>query len=80
MGSIPFISYLKFVKGNKKIFFQDVQIKGFIYLILISVLVMIVYLLSINYDSSILDKVRIASFNVISMSINTKNSKGSKDH
>ena len=28
LGSIPFISYLKFVKGNKKIFFQDVQIKG----------------------------------------------------
>tara|TARA_B100000963_G_scaffold356704_1_gene377364 strand:- start:228 stop:1676 length:1449 start_codon:yes stop_codon:yes gene_type:complete len=67
MGSIPFISYLKFVKGNKKIFFQDVQIKGFLYLIFFSVLIMFVYLLSINYESSILDKVRIASFNVISI-------------
>ena len=28
LGSIPFISYLKFAQGNKKIFFQDVQIKG----------------------------------------------------
>ena len=31
LGSIPFISYLKFVKGNSKIFFTDVQIKGLIY-------------------------------------------------
>jgi trk system potassium uptake protein TrkH len=67
LGSIPFISYLRFVKGNKKIFFTDVQIKGLVYLILISVLIMFVYLLSINYESSILDKIRIASFNVISI-------------
>ena len=33
LGSIPFISYLKFTQGNKKIFFQDVQIKGLIYLL-----------------------------------------------
>ena len=36
LGSIPFIAYLKFIKGNKKIFFQDVQIKGLIYLLLVS--------------------------------------------
>ena len=30
LGSIPFISYLKFVQGNKRVFFQDVQIKGLI--------------------------------------------------
>ena len=67
LGSIPFISYLKFIKGNNKIFFNDVQIKGLIYLIVISVLIMFIYLLSINYESSILDKVRISSFNVISI-------------
>ena len=33
LGSIPFISYLKFTQGNRKIFFQDVQIKGLIYLL-----------------------------------------------
>ena len=36
LGSIPFISYLRFVRGNKKIFFQDVQIKGLVYLLFIS--------------------------------------------
>ena len=40
LGSIPFISYLKFVQGNRKIFFKDVQIKGLIYLLTISIIIM----------------------------------------
>ena len=67
LGSIPFISYLKFVQGNKSIFFQDVQIKGLIYLLTISTIIMFLYLLFINYESSIFDKIRISSFNVISI-------------
>ena len=67
LGSIPFISYLKFAQGNKKIFFQDVQNKGFVQLVLISVLVMFLYLLFIGYESNIIDKIRISSFNVISI-------------
>ena len=67
LGSIPFISYLKFAQGNKKIFFQDVQIKGLIYLLVISITVMFFYLLFINYESSLFDKIRISSFNVISI-------------
>jgi len=67
LGSIPFISYLKFAQGNKNIFFQDVQIKGLINLILISVIIMFLYLLFIGYESNILDKIRISSFNVISI-------------
>ena len=30
LGSIPFIAYLKFVKGDKKIFLKDTQIRGLI--------------------------------------------------
>ena len=67
LGSIPFISYLKFVRGNSKIFFQDVQIKGLIYLLLISVLIMFLYLFFVNYENSLLDRLRIASFNVVSI-------------
>ncbi len=67
LGSIPFISYLKFVQGNKSVFFQDVQIKGLVYLLIISTIIMFLYLLIINYESSIFDKVRISSFNVISI-------------
>ena len=67
LGSIPFISYLKFSQGNKKIFFQDVQIKGLVYLLAISIAVMFLYLLFINYESNLFDKIRISSFNVISI-------------
>ncbi len=67
LGSVPFISYLKFVKGNKKIFFQDVQIRGLIYLLLISVIIMFLYLVFINYESNLFEKIRISSFNVISI-------------
>ena len=56
LGSIPFISYLKFIQGNKTIFFRDVQIKGLIYLLLVSVIIMFIYLLFIGYESSILIK------------------------
>ena len=67
LGSIPFISYLKFAQGNRKVFFNDVQIKGLIYLLLISITIMFLYLLFTNYEANIYDKIRISSFNVISI-------------
>ncbi len=67
LGSIPFISYLKFSQGNRKIFFQDVQIRGLIYLLIISISIMFSYLIFINYESNLFDKIRISSFNVISI-------------
>ncbi len=67
LGSIPFIAYLKFLKGNKSIFIQDFQIKGLIYLIIFSVLIMFFYLFMINDEISFLDRLRISSFNVISI-------------
>ena len=67
LGSIPFIAYLKFIKGNRKIFFQDVQIKGFIYLLVISILIMFLYLFVNNNEYSFLDNLRISSFNVLSI-------------
>ena len=67
LGSIPFISYLKFSQGNRKIFFQDVQIKGLIYLLIIATIIMFLYLLFINYEGNLFEKIRISSFNVISI-------------
>tara|TARA_Y100001970_G_C14082474_1_gene775496 strand:- start:299 stop:1144 length:846 start_codon:yes stop_codon:yes gene_type:complete len=67
LGSVPFISYLKFIKGNKKIFFEDVQIKGLIYLLIFSIVVIFLYLFFIKYEGSLLDKFRISSFNVVSI-------------
>jgi len=67
LGSIPFIAYLKFIKGDKKIFFQDIQIKGLIYLFLLSTLIMFLYLFFTNNNILIIEKIRISSFNVVSI-------------
>ena len=45
LGSLPFIAYLKFIKGNKRIFFQDSQIRGLFYILIFSVFLMFLYLL-----------------------------------
>ena len=67
LGSIPFITYLKFAKGNRKIFFEDSQIKGLIYLLFFSITIMFLYLFFINNEISLFNKLRIASFNVVSI-------------
>ena len=66
LGSIPFISYLKFVTGNKNVFFKDVQVKGLINLIIISVILMFLFL-QINNNDSLLNNLRVATFNVVSI-------------
>jgi len=67
LGSIPFIAYLKFVKGDKKIFLRDSQIKGLLYILIISVLLMFLYLMLNNKDQSFLENLRISTFNVVSV-------------
>ena len=67
LGSIPFITYLKFIKGNKKIFLEDIQIKGLINILVISIIIMFAYLFFISNELSIYDKLRISAFNVVSI-------------
>jgi len=67
LGSIPFIAYLKFVKGDKKIFLKDTQIRGLIYILIISVLLMLFYLMLSNKDYSFSENLRISTFNVVSI-------------
>ena len=67
LGSIPFFSYLKFVKGNKKIFFNDVQIKGLVYILIFSIILMFFYLLFTNKELYFLENLRISTFNIVSI-------------
>jgi trk system potassium uptake protein len=66
LGSFPFIAYIKFLNGNKKIFFSDVQIKSFIKIIVISVILLSIYLLLQNNSFSEIN-IRAIFFNVISI-------------
>tara|TARA_B100001248_G_C27376496_1_gene454555 strand:+ start:14 stop:1453 length:1440 start_codon:yes stop_codon:yes gene_type:complete len=64
LGSLPFIAYIKFLSGNRGIFFSDIQIKTFIKTIAFSTILLMVYLILNN--SSNLD-IRSIFFNVISI-------------
>ena len=64
LGSIPFIAYIKYLNGDKKIFFKDTQIKTFIKIVIFSILLMYLYLLIKNQNIS---DIRSVAFNVISI-------------
>jgi len=51
LGSLPFIAYIKFINGNKMIFFKDIQIQTFFKVILVSIVILSVYLSVHNLDT-----------------------------
>ena len=64
LGSLPFIAYIKFIGGNRKILLNDTQIKFFFKIIIISFLVLTLYL-AINKNDEF--SLRLVLFNVISI-------------
>ena len=51
LGSLPFIAYIKFINGNKMIFFNDIQIQTFLKVILVSIIILSIYLAFSNLDT-----------------------------
>tara|TARA_B110000467_G_C18261409_1_gene446548 strand:- start:53 stop:1186 length:1134 start_codon:yes stop_codon:yes gene_type:complete len=66
LGSLPFLAYIKFLNGDRKIFFSDVQIKSFIKIIIFSIILLFLYSLFQNEDLS-KNNIRVIFFNVISI-------------
>jgi trk system potassium uptake protein TrkH len=66
LGSIPFIAYIKYLNGDKKIFFNDAQIKTFFKIIFFSIAIIFFYL-SIKNQSIFETNLRVIMFNVISI-------------
>ena len=64
LGSLPFIAYIKFLNGDRKIFFSDIQIRTFFKVTLISILILSIYLF---FDKSSELNLRTVLFNVISI-------------
>ena len=50
LGSIPFIAYIKYLNGDKKVFYTDTQINFFIKTIIVSVIIIFIFLLFKNYN------------------------------
>ena len=63
LGSFPFIAYIKFLNGDKKIFFSDIQIKSFIKILFISIIILSIYLVLNTNELNL----RSIFFNVISI-------------
>ena len=64
LGSLPFIAYIKFLNGNKKIFFSDIQIRTFLKIIMVSIVILSIYL-SLNSSTEV--NLSSVFFNVISI-------------
>ena len=64
LGSLPFISYIKFINGNRDIFFSDTQIITFFKIIIISIIILSIYLI---FNKSETYSIRSIFFNVISI-------------
>ena len=64
LGSLPFIAYIKFLNGNKKIFINDTQIKTFLKIILSSIIILSIYLIINDFSEF---KLRSIFFNIISV-------------
>jgi len=79
LGSIPFIAYIKFLNGNKKIFISDSQIKSFIKITIISILILFFYL-SFQNKNFFEISLRSVAFNVISILTGTGYVTQSFDH
>jgi len=66
LGSIPFIAYIKFLNGDRNIFFSDTQIRTFFKVVLFSIIILFIYLTLLN-KSFLEISVRSIAFNVISI-------------
>ena len=64
LGSLPFIAYIKFLSGNRSIFFSDIQIKTFLKIIIFSIIILSIYLI---VNNNIQTNFRSIFFNVISI-------------
>ena len=64
LGSLPFIAYIKFLAGNKKIFISDIQVRSFIKIIVLSIIILTIYL---TFNNSNQINLRSIFFNVISI-------------
>ncbi len=64
LGSLPFITYIKFLSGNKKVLINDVQIRTFFKIIILSIIILSIYLM---FSKSAELNLRSIFFNIISI-------------
>ncbi len=66
LGSVPFIAYIKFLNGDRKIFFSDSQIITFLKITFVSIIILLIYLF-FSKESYSFNIIRSITFNVVSI-------------
>ncbi len=66
LGGLPFILYLKALRGNWHALWQDTQVRGFLTIIILAVISMVLYL-TLQNSAPFGEALRRASFNVVSI-------------
>jgi trk system potassium uptake protein TrkH len=69
-GSIPFLAYIKFARGDLLVFFKDKQILGFMGILGISIIIIFIHSF-VNINEKPLFALRDAAFNVVSIMTGT---------
>ena len=64
LGSLPFIAYIKFISGNKLIFFKDIQVITFLKIVISSIIILSIYIIINDFDSY---SFRSVIFNIVSI-------------
>jgi trk system potassium uptake protein TrkH len=65
-GSLPFVVYIKVLRGDRWALWRDTQVRGLIGFVLVTSLIMAAHL-TLFRDVSLADAVRLATFNVVSI-------------
>lgn len=75
MGGIPFVLYLKAIRGNIRPLIKDTQVKWFLSILIITILITTSYLM-IQQNMGLTESLRRASFNIVSIMTGTGYSSG----
>ena len=70
MGGIPFVLYLKAIRGDMKPLYKDTQVQWFISILLFAIMITTSYLF-MQQDMSFGESLRRASFNIVSITTGT---------
>lgn len=66
LGALPFVVYIKAMRGNSEVLWCDAQVRGLLKLLVVMSIILAIYL-ELSRDIHFLDAVRLATFNVVSI-------------
>ena len=67
IGSLPFVVFLKFIHGDRKSIFKDDQIKLFISILILLIIITSFWLNNNYFNSNFIYSIRLAAFNITSI-------------